>query len=99
MLTTDTVANIKACNGIYRASDTARHFGVHRSTVKRIWDGQVHRQVSPAPDFPDIAALRRPVDLIEDINLLLDRGLCPYEVALALGISERSVWVYKGVFI
>lgn len=99
MLTKDTVANIKASQGVYRASDVARHFKCHRSTVKRIWDGQVHRQVSPASDFPDIAALRRPVDLLEDINLLLDRGMTPYEVAVSLGISERSVWIYKGVFV
>lgn len=98
-LTTTTVANIKASEGVYRASDVGRHYGVHRSTVCRIWQGQIHRDVSPAPDFPDIHTRLRGEDLTEEIRTLLARGMKPSEIAEHLGIAERTVWYHRGVFV
>src|SRR5690242_21260296 len=98
-LTTETVEFIKASQGLYRASDVARHYGVHRSTVTRIWDGAVHSSVSPAVEPPNVISRPRPSELAEDIRLLLGRGMTPVEVAEALGVSVASVYVQRGVFV
>lgn len=98
MLSADAVSQIKAARGVYRASDVARAYDVHKSTIKRIWDGSVHGAVAPALDFPDLSVKYKPRDLTEDIAIYLERGMTPKEVANALDISERSVWRYKGVW-
>lgn len=92
MLDTSTVEYIKASEGVYRASDVARHYKVHRSTVCRIWQGQIHNGVRPAPDFPDITTPLRAGDLAESVLTLLERGMRVKEVAAELGISERTVY-------
>ena len=99
MLTTDAVAEIKAAKDVYRAADVARNYQVHRSTVKRIWDGQIHTDVSPAPDFPDLTIRYRPSDLAEDIAVLAGRGMKPREIAQELGISVSAVWQMRGVWV
>lgn len=91
-LTRTAVAEIKTSAGIYRASDVARHYGVHRSTVCRIWQGEAHRAVPPADDFPDITTPLRGADLYEEVETLLDRGLTVDEVARAVGVSKRTVY-------
>lgn len=98
-LDADKVALIRAANGVYRASDVARAYDVHRSTVVRIWAGVIHEDVRPAPEAPDIITKTRPRDVAEDIQILLDRGLSHQEVADALGISKGAVSAYKGVFL
>ena len=98
-MTTDKVAEIKACAGVYRASDVARHYNVHRSTVTRIWHNQRHADVSPASDFPDIYTPLYGAYLDEEIMRLLHRGMRPADVAQVLGISERTVWIRKGVWL
>ena len=98
-LTTDTVQYIKASEGVYRASDVARAFEVHRSTVCRIWSGTIHSDVRPAPEPPNINTRPRPSELIEDIRMLLERGWKVQEVADYYGIDRSSVYACRGVFI
>ena len=86
------VAAIKAAQGVYRAADVARAYGVHPSTVTRIWDGQSHADIRPAPDFPDIPVQYRPRDLADDIHIMLERGMSVNEVAQLLNIHRSSVY-------
>ena len=86
---------IAACQGIYRAADVARAYDVHRSTVTRIWARAAVVNQEP----PNIQTRPRPSELQEDIRLLLNRGMTVKEVADALGISERSVYQYRGVWV
>ena len=95
----DKVALIRASQGIYKASDLAREYDVHRSTVVRIWAGGIRADVRPAPEPPNINTKPRPRDLAEDINILIRRGLSHEEVAKALGISKGAVSAYRGVFV
>lgn len=98
-LTTQTVAEIKACHTIYRAADVARNYDIHRSTVKRIWDGQIHQEVLPAQDFPEIVVKPRVSELIEDVRILTDRGWPVKRIADYLNISERAVYECRGVWV
>lgn len=98
-LTTDAVAEIRASEGVYRAADVARAYEVHRSTVVRIWAGSIHEGIEPHNEAPNIVTKNRPVDLEEDIRLLTNRGMTPDEVAKTLGISVRSVYQRRGVFV
>lgn len=93
------VEYIKASEGIYRASDVAKHFGVHRSTVVRIWKGERHKDVSPAPDFPDIDVTHRPMDKAEDLCLLVGRGMSIDEAADHLGMARSTAYLIRGLFI
>lgn len=99
MLTNDAVADIKAAQGIYRAADVARAYNVHRSTIKRIWDGQVHRNVCASGDFPDIVARPKREDLAEDLYTLLQRGRSVEEAARELNISRTAAYQIKGIFL
>jgi DNA invertase Pin-like site-specific DNA recombinase len=98
-LTADAVAEIRASEGVYRAADVARAYEVHRSTVVRIWAGSIHEGIECAPEPPNIITTPRPVDLEEDIRLLTNRGYTPEKVASTLGISVRSVYMHRGVFV
>ena len=98
-LTTDTVQFIKAAEGVYRASDVARAYNVHRTTVTRIWEGSIHKHVRPAQEAPDIETKPRPSELVDDIRLLLARGMSATEVAAQLNISKSSVYMLGGVFV
>ena len=98
-LTADAVEKIKASEGLYRASDVARAYEVHRSTVCRIWNGEIHTDVRPAPEPPNITTRARPSELIEDIRLLLNRGWKVQEVADYYGIDRSSVYAARGVFV
>lgn len=93
------VAEIRAAQDLYRPIDVARHYGIHRSHVKRIWDGEVHAGIAPAEEPPNVITRRRPSELSEDIRLLLSRGKTPDEVAEVMGISIRSVYAHKGVLL
>lgn len=98
-LTTRAVEEIKASQGMYRASDVARSYQVHRSTVARIWTGTVHQDVDAANEAPNVISKNRPCELAEDINLLLNRGMSVEEVADKLNISRTSVYAYRGVLV
>ena len=97
-LTEAQAAEIKASEAVYRASDLARHYGVNRSTVARIWAGSIWQEVQPS-DIPNIKTKTRAVDLAEDINLLIARGMKVDEVAQHLGLSRSTIYAYRGVFI
>lgn len=98
-LTTDAVAEIKAAQGVYRASDVARAYDCHRSTIKRIWDGAIHVDLSPAADFPDIVAKHRPSDKADDLNILIGRGMSINEAADALGMARSTAYEIRGCFV
>lgn len=99
-LTRNDVALIKASEGVYRQADVARHFDVHPSTVHRVWNGQVHQDVRPAPEPPNVAA-RPSLSLVkEDVRLLREQGYSAKEIALALCIGISSVYAcLDGVFL
>lgn len=99
MLTTEAVAEIRAAEGTYRASDVARAYEVAPSTITRIWAGERRKGIAQAEEPPNIITQPRPRDLVEDIALLLERGMNVQEVAETLGISVRSVWAYRGVML
>jgi hypothetical protein len=98
-LTTEAVAQIKACEGIYRPADLARAYGCHRGTVTRIWEGTRRSAVQANSEAPNVITRNRPSDLKQDIDILLDRGHTPEQVAAMLDISRASVFIYRGVFI
>lgn len=93
------VAEIRAAEGVYRASDVARAYEVHPSTVTRIWAGTVRADIRPAPEPPNISTRTRPSDYSEDIRLMAGRGMTMKEIASSLGISVRSAYLYRGVFV
>lgn len=95
MLAPDVVAEIKATAGIYRAADVARHYGVHRSTVKRLWEGE-RRAGIPKGQVPNINTRPRTEDLYDDIQILLRRGMKSEAVAKTLNISVHSVNAVRG---
>jgi len=90
------VAEIRASQGCYRASDVARAYEVHPSTVTRIWAGSIHEDIQAHPEPPNIVTKPKPRDLEEDINILLQRGMSHQEVADHLGISKGAVSAYRG---
>lgn len=91
-LTESAVSEIRACQGVYRQSDVARAYGVHRSNVSRIWRGQQHSKVMPAPEPPNIEAGKTPEIVKDDVMILANRGMRPNEIADELGISLVTVY-------
>lgn len=99
-LTTTAVSEIKACAGIYRASDVARNYGVHRSTVVRIWQSKVHRHIRSAGDFPDLHVKPSRQDLAEELDILIRyRGKSIDQAADELGIARSTAYLLRGLFI
>lgn len=99
-LTTDKVSEIRACYGVYAAADVARAYGVHRSNIVRIWKEEHYKDVRPAPEAPNLPTRNRAGDLMEDIKILLNRGMTVPEVAEKLGISRSSVYALgRGIFL
>lgn len=92
------MAEIRAAKNVYRPVDVARHYEISPSTVYRIWNNEVHRDVRPG-QVPDIKGKPRVQDLMEDIEILLRRGLKPVEVAERLNIGKSTVYQYRGIFI
>jgi DNA invertase Pin-like site-specific DNA recombinase len=92
------VAEIRAAKDVYRPVDVARHYDINPSTVYRIWREEVHAGVAPG-DVPTIKGKPRVQDLLEDIEILLRRGLKPVEIAERLEISKSTVYQYRGIFI
>lgn len=98
-LTREQAAEIKASRGLYRASDVAREYDVHPSTVARIWAGEAYKDIRPSREAPDINVITRPRDVVDDIRTLLMRGMKPVEVAKRLQISIGSVYAYGGWYL
>ena len=95
MLPKSVVEEVKACQGIYRMADVARHYGIDKSTVKRIWDGERRQDVAAAADFPDINVRPHTADLHEDIVCLLVRGLGVKDIASTVGLSPATIYAVK----
>lgn len=95
MLPRTVVEEVKACHGIYRMSDVARHYGIDKSTVKRIWDGERRQDIAAAADFPDIQVRPHTADLRDDIVCLLVRGLGVKDIASTVGLSPASIYAVK----
>jgi transcriptional regulator with XRE-family HTH domain len=95
---TSRAAQIKACQGIYRAVDVANYFNVNASTVTRIWKGQRHADLSPAVDYPDFYSRPTPNGLAEEVAERTKRGDSVQDIADALNISTRWVYQLRGIF-
>jgi predicted DNA-binding protein (UPF0251 family) len=92
MLNPETVARIKACQGVYSLSDCARHFGVSKGSVHNVWNGKYHSQVQPANEPDNVRTTRVSKDVIhEDGRVLLERGLNVREAAAELGVSHVTL--------
>lgn len=97
-LTDADVAEIRAAENVYRPADVARHYDVHRSTVTRIWAGDLRETVPPAKEPPNIETRARSKELADDIRLLLNRGMSYKEVALHFDVAVSTVYAAKGVW-
>lgn len=89
-LTKDQIAEIKACEGVYTASDVARHYGIARFYVGKVWRGENHKDVAPADDFPDIEVQKPFLDEM-DVFALYMRGMKASEIAAVLGWGEKTI--------
>lgn len=94
-LTTDEVARMKACEGIYSIGDVAHYFGVSKTTVHYAWSGKRHSEIEAADDIEDIPTSRVRREVIEeDAPVYLARGYDYDRTAEALGISKRTLYRY-----
>lgn len=93
MIDIQTIAQIKACEGVYSMGDTARHFGVSKDTVHRIWTGKAHTNVPAAVEPANVISTRVPAEVIvEDGERLLGRGMSVAEAARQLGVSKTTMY-------
>lgn len=93
MLNPDTVARIKACQGVYSLRDTARHFNVSPATVHKAWHGKTHTDVPAALEPPNVISKRVSADIIvEDGRTLLQRGLSLQEAADQIGVGKTTLY-------
>lgn len=91
-LTESAVSEIRACQEVYTQSSVARAYGVHRSTVNRIWHGKHHVNVPAAPEPPNIEASKTADIVKDDVMILANRGMRPNEIAEALNVSLVTVY-------
>lgn len=91
-LTESAVSEIRACQGVYRQSDVGRAYNVHRSTISRIWRGQHHSNVPPAPEVPNIEAFKTAEIVRDDVRVLANRGMSIAEIAEELKVSQVTVY-------
>lgn len=97
MLSMDKIARIKACRGVYSTGDTARHFGISKSTVHDVWNDKRYGAVAPSPEPDNVVSTRVSRAVVqEDAPLLLSRGLSPTDVAHTLGISRSTLYRHIG---
>ena len=94
MINPNTVARIKACQGVYGLRDTAKYFNVSPATVHNVWTGKRHSDVPEAPEPPNVISTRVSPDVIvEDGRTLLERYNGDYEKAAAeLGVSSTTLY-------
>lgn len=82
---------IYACKDLYTVMDTARYWGVDKSTVRAIFDMVVRDDETPPPP-PNIEGTKTTPDLIvADTQILLDRGMSLTEVAAYLGCEVSTI--------
>ena len=88
-LSPDQALEALACREVYTVGDTARHFGVSKSTIARLW--RFDRDTADLPEPPNIWHTRTTDDLIlADGQLLLNRGLTLDQAAAHLGVSTMT---------
>lgn len=93
------VAEIRACEGLYRPGEVAKHYGVGTKTVARIWANEVYRDIRPTREAPNVWQKAQPEDVRQDIEILWQRGCEAEEIATTLGISTASVYRYRGILV
>ena len=87
---TSTKALVQACQGVYTVTDTAAHFGLGKSTVRRYW--QAPHDPSTLPEPPNIYGTTLTAELIlADTPVLLARGHTLEGVATILGCSQHRI--------
>jgi transposase len=94
VISPDTAARIKACRGVYSIGDTARHFGVAKSTVHGIWTGKRHEQVYETEPVNIKSSRIAPDILVDDGKTLIRRGMSVAEAADALGVSKSTLYAH-----
>lgn len=96
MINPAVVAQIKACEGVYSLSDTARFFNVAKATVHRIWSGQRHTDVPEAPEPPNVISTRVSPDIIRsDAQVLLERHNGNVrKAAVDIGVHPSTLYRY-----
>lgn len=96
-LTPDMVARIKACRGVYSVGDTARHFGISKSTVSDLWNNKRYTDVCAAPEPDNVITSRVPAAVVrEEAHVLLQRGLNAEEVARTIGVARSTLYEHIG---
>lgn len=93
------VAEIRAAQDIYRAGDVARAYEVATSTVTRIWAGDLHRDIAPSNEPPNITTRKVIADYVDDVAVLRARGLSFDEIAKEIGMARSTVYTLRGLFL
>lgn len=91
-LTETAVAEIRACQGVYRQSDVARNYGVHHSTINLIWRQKRRQGIEPATEAPNIEAQKAAEYVKDDVLTLANRGMSKDAIAAELGVSLATVY-------
>lgn len=92
MINPDTAGRIKACRGVYSVGDTAKHFGVSKDTVHRIWTEKAHTDVPVAPETPYVNRSRVPASEVkEEATWLIRAGSTVEEAAQRIGVSPSRI--------
>lgn len=87
-----TTLDIRACRDVYQVRDVCRHFGVHGSTVRRIWADDWPFADMPGGQVPNIWDTYTSDDIIlADTQILLDRELTLTEVAEHFRVSPDRI--------
>lgn len=83
-------AQVQACQGVYTCADTATHYGIGKSTVRRYWHAPHDPDTLPEP--PNIYGTTLTADLIlADTPILLARGHTIDGAAAVLGCSPHRI--------
>lgn len=86
----DTALAIQSCRGCYTCRDTADHYGVSRSTVRRLW--ALVDDDTELPEPPNLTGTQITASLIlADTQILLDRGHSLTYVARHFGVTPKRI--------
>lgn len=98
-LNKEQIAQVKACQGVYRQADVARYYGVSPMSVRRMWGGAYPTVVpSQAPYIPN-ATCSDYQGARMDVEILYERGLSVAEIAHTLRLTKATVLRHLGVFV
>lgn len=83
-----TRALVAACRGVYRATDVARHFGVSKATVYRVWNTDDDPKVDP----PNIWDTKVTAEILQaDAPILARRGMTVQQIADHFGVRPARI--------